>query len=146
MNQHKFLVFFAFAACSCAGTFTVAGIALRSRMRRHFKSALVAKGSVTSLERSASMSSEMVYPTIHPHFKFTDAHGVEHSVRSSVGAHPETYKVGDVVEVFYDSASPQDACIDPKAVKQIAYICIFAAILAAIVATGIFIVVWFRYA
>ena len=91
------------------------------------------------------MSSEQVYPTIHPHFRFTDTHGAEHSVRSSVGVEPEKYKIGDVVEVFYDLASPQDACIDPKAVNQMARISMFAASLAAIVATGIFIVVGFKY-
>jgi hypothetical protein len=114
-------------------------------MRRPFRAALSAKGSIVSLERSVSMSSEMVYPTVFPHFRFMDVQGIEHSVRSSVGVHPEAHKVGDVVEVIYDSASPQDAYIDPQAVRQMVRISIFAAALAAIIATGIFIAVWFGF-
>jgi hypothetical protein len=146
MSDHTFLVLFALAAYLLAGMFAVAGLILRSRMRRLFKSALAAKGSVISLEHSVSLSSEMVYPTVHPHFRFTDTRGVEHSVRSSVGVAPDTYKVGDVVQLFYDSASPQDSCIDPKAVCQMVRISMFAACLTALIATGICMVVLFRLA
>ena len=145
MSDRTFLVVFALAAYLVAGMFAVAGIVLRSRMRRLFKSAFVARGSITSLEHSASMSSEMVYPVVYPHFRFTDTHGVEHSVRSSVGVQPKIFSVGDIVEVIYDSVSPQDAYIDSRAVKQLARISIFAAAFAAIVATGIIAVVWFGF-
>jgi Protein of unknown function (DUF3592) len=145
MSDHTFLVVFALAAYFVAGLFAVAGIVLRSRMRRLSKSALVAKGSIISLEHSASMSSEIVYPMIYSHFRFTDTHGMEHSVRSSVGVQPKTFTVGDIVEVVYDSVSPQDAYIDSMAVKQMARISTFAAGFAAIVATGIIAVVWFGF-
>lgn len=145
MSDHTFLILFALAAYLFATVFAAAGFVLRSRLRRLFKSAAVTRGSIVSLEHSASMSSEMVYPTVFPHFRFTDSHGVEHSVRSSVGVQPKAYIVGDVVEVTYDSASPQEAYIDPKSVKQMARIAIFASAFAAIVATGILVVVWFRF-
>jgi len=145
MSEHTFLVLFALAAYLFAALFAVAGMVLRSRMRRLSQAALVTKGSIVSLEHSASMSSSIVYPTVFPHFRFTDLHGVERSVRSSVGVQPEAYTVGDVVEVTYDSASPQDAVIDPKPVRQMARIAIFASAFAAIVGTCIFIVVWFGF-
>ncbi|HWD90748.1 MAG TPA: DUF3592 domain-containing protein [Verrucomicrobiae bacterium] len=146
MSDHAFLILFALAAYLFAGMLAVIGIVLRWRMRRLFRAALSAKGSIVSLERSVSISSEMVYPTVFPHFRFTDVQGTEHSVRSSVGVQPEAHKVGDVVDVIYDSASPQDAYIDPLAVRQMMRISIFVAALVAVIATGIFVVVWFGFA
>ncbi len=125
--------------------FAVAGMTLHSRMRKLFKSALVVKGSIVFLEHSASMSSEMIYPTVFPHFRFTDSRGIEHSVRSSVGVQPETYIVGDLVEVTYDSAMPKNAQIDSKSVKQMARIAIFASGFAVIVATSILVLVWIGF-
>ena len=146
MSNHTFLVLFALAAYLFSAIFAVAGMVLRSRVRRLFQSALRTKGSIISLERSVSMSSEMVYPVVFPHFRFTDLQGVERSVRSSVGVQPETYTVGDAVEVTYNSASPQEAVIDPKTIRRMARIAIFASVFTAIVATGIFVVVWFGFA
>jgi len=110
-------------------------------MRRPLKSA---KGTIISLERSATMSSGGVYPITIPHFRFTDLNGVEHCVGSSDSAMPEKFKVGDIVEVFYDSASPQYVFIDPKRVRKMSNVCIFAAGFAALVATVIFALISFR--
>jgi hypothetical protein len=71
-----------------------------------------------------------------PLFTFTDAQGIEHRVRSLVSVFSGTHKVGDVVEVFYNSQSPQDATIDPKSSLQMASICLGAASAATIVATA----------
>ena len=90
------------------------------------------------------MSSYSVTPTVIPYFRFTDRNGFEHSVRSSEAARPEIYKVGDIIEVFYDSSSPQYVYINPKRIRQMAYACFFAAGFAATFATIMFSLILFR--
>jgi hypothetical protein len=141
MSDRTFLIVFASAAYLFAGIFGASGIVLHSRSRRLITSA---KATIISLERSATMSSYSVTPTVTPYFRFTDRYGLEHCVRSSEGALPETYQVGDIVEVFYDSASPQCVYIHPERVKQMARVCIFAAGLAGLVATVMFASILFR--
>lgn len=135
MSDRTFLILFGSAAYLCAGVFGVSGIVLRSRMRGSLTSA---KATITSLEFSATMSSSSVTPMVTPNFKFTDNAGLEHCVRSSDSARPDAYQVGDIVEVFYDSSSPQYVYINPKRVKQMARVCLFAAGLAGLVATIMF--------
>src|SRR5690349_15343081 len=130
MSGRTFLLLFSAAAYLLGGIFGGAALILRSRARQLLKSAVVTNGWIVSLERSVSMSSEMVYPTVFPYFKFVDAQGLEHKVRSSVGFEPEKYAVGDTVEVTYNPADPQQASIDPRSVQRVARISIFAAALA----------------
>ena len=133
---------FTFLACGgflFAAIFASAGYFLRVKIRRRLDSALVARGTVVSLEQATAMSSDSLQKVYHPVFTFCDVHGVEHRIRSEVGSYPATHRVGDAVEVFYHPQSPHEAVIDPKDFVQMARICIFAAVLAVVFATIILI-------
>jgi len=141
MSDHTFLALFASAAYLLAAVFFAAGFYLRSKTRRLLDSALVTKGKVVALEPSVSMSSEMIYRAFRVFFTFRDARDIEHRIQSSSYANPGDYKVGDVVEVFYNPQSPQEAIIDPEHSLQMARICLFGASLAALTATGMIIAI-----
>ena len=136
VNQDNFTILFALAAYAFAAVFSFAGWRLQSVRRRQLDSALTAKGVVTSLETSISMGSDMVDRPLFPAFTFTAQNGVQYHVRSICGTFPATHKVGDVVEVFYQPTSPQEAIIDPHgSFVETSRICFFAAGLAALVAS-----------
>ncbi|MEI8291353.1 MAG: DUF3592 domain-containing protein [Verrucomicrobiota bacterium] len=141
MSDHTFLVVFALAAYLFAGVIGAGGIILRRRMRGPLKSA---KGTINSIEGSVTMSSSALYPIDIPHVRFPDMNGVEHCVALSESTEPERYKIGDIVEVFYDPSAPQHVFIDPKCVKGMSHVCLYAASFAVLVATVIFILIMLR--
>jgi len=139
MGGYSAFKLFALAGYLFAAIFLCVGYYLRAKIRRLVASALVAKGTVISLETATSMSSDSLQQVFHPVFGFRDTHGVEHRVRSTAGTYPATHKVGDSVEVLYHPQSPHEAIIDPKGFIQMARICFFAGIVAVVIATIIMI-------
>lgn len=139
MSSHSAFTLFALAGYLFAAIFLSAGFYLRRKIRRIVDSALIVKGTIVSLEKASSVSSDSIDRAFHPVFTFRDAQGAEHRIRSTVGTYPAPHKVGDLVEVFYRPESPQEAIINPKGFFQMARICFFAGIVAAVIATVIMI-------
>jgi len=138
MSDRTFLALFALAAYVFASIFFASGFYLRSKVRRLLASALPTKGVIACLEPTVSMSSSSIYRVFRVFITFRDAQGIEHRVKSTDYVNPGDYKEGDVVELFYNPQSPQEAVIDPKTIIRMAHICLFAASLATILATIIF--------
>lgn len=146
MSDHTFLALFALAAYLVAAMFIAVSFFLRSKIRRLLKTAVITKGTVLGLASGVTMSSESISRVFFPVFKFIDAQGIEHHVRSGVGTPSETLKFGDVVEVFYNPQSPQEAILDPKAYVKTGRTSLFAGSIAALVATSIVVVLLLRLA
>jgi hypothetical protein len=51
-------------------------------------------------------------PLYYPVFSFTDREDNRHEIRSSIGANPSPYAIGDRVEVYYDPDHPQHNKLD----------------------------------
>jgi hypothetical protein len=67
-----------------------------------------ATGNVVGMEESDSGDGR----TFHPVVRFAPASGFPREFRSSFGANPPSYRVGDEVRVLYDPADPGRASID----------------------------------
>jgi hypothetical protein len=76
--------------------------------RGFVSNAMQADGTVTQvIERSDSHGS-----FFYPVYKFDDAHGVEHTIYSSMGSYPPDHQVGDKIKVLYLPDDPGNAKID----------------------------------
>lgn len=139
MSDHAFIVVFAIAAYAIFAIFITVGIYLQLKVRRLLSNSLKAKGTIVSLEQSVCMSSELLYKVANPVFVFKDAHGKEHSVRSTAGEPPGVHSVGNHVDVIYRPESPQEATINLKTSILMPRICFLAASIAFIFATVILI-------
>jgi len=68
-----------------------------------------ATGQITELiERPDGKGDTFFYPV----FTYTDPHGIEHRIYSSVGSYPPPHRVGETVTVLYIPGSEQNAQID----------------------------------
>jgi hypothetical protein len=85
MGGYSAFTLFALAGYLFAAIFLCVGFYLRAKIRRVVASALVAKGTVTSLETATAMSSDSLQQVFHPVFSFRDTQGVEHRVREAQG-------------------------------------------------------------
>ncbi len=83
-------------------------LALRSAATatRHQARALPARGTVVRVETDANLA---LVPTV----RFTDATGVERTVRSATARKPARYDVGQQVELRYDPQHPGWAVVGP---------------------------------
>src|SRR5260221_10872439 len=90
MGDYSAFTLFALAGYLFAAIFLCAGYYLRAKIRRLVASALVAKGTVISLEAATAMSSDSLQQVFHPVFSFRDTQGVEHRVRCAAGTYPAT--------------------------------------------------------
>jgi len=139
MSDHAFAVSLAIAAYTFFCIFISVGIYLQMKVKRLLKKSVKAKGTIMSLEQSVCMSSELLYKVANPVFTFKDVHGKEYCVRSSVGEPPGVHSVGDQVDVVYQQDLPQEATINLKTSILMPRICLLAASIAFIFATGILI-------
>ena len=114
-----------------AAIFVIVGRWLRTKLCRRLDAALVAQGTVVSLDRAS------LQEAFHPVVAYCDAQGVEHRFRSAVGSYPASHKVGDKVEVFYNPQSPDEAIIDAKDFARMSRICFLAAGLAVVLGTAV---------
>jgi Protein of unknown function (DUF3592) len=137
MSEHNVITLCLLAGYLIAAVFFWAGYLLRSKLHRHLHGAMVTKGKVVENVSSISLSSDSDVRVFHPVFAFRDAQGREHRVRSTSGTFPATHKEGDVVEVFYQPQSPQEAIIDPNGFIQMYRLCFCAAGLITIIITAI---------
>lgn len=140
MSDRTFLTLFALAGYIFAALFITVGFFARSKIRRLLKTGVITKGTVLGSASGVTMSSESISRVFFPVFAFKDAQGIEYQVRSGVGVGSETLKFGDVVEVLYNPQSPQEAVIDLKTYVKAWRAPLFAGSTAALVATGIIVV------
>lgn len=81
---------------------------LYTATKEFLKDAVTAQGTVTELVRSKSSDSTTYRPVVE--FKTADGSVVEFT--SSMGSNPPSFSRGEVVEVFYEEASPEKAKIN----------------------------------
>jgi len=119
--------------------FVIAGYYLRTKTRRLLGSALIAKSTVIGFETSMSPPGQtgVRHKVFYPIFTFRDAQGTEYRVRSGAGFAREKHKVGELIDVFYQPESPQQAIIDPKEYVQMAWILILSGIGAMVLAAAV---------
>ena len=68
-----------------------------------------AMGTVVDLERTSTGVGKASY---YPVVTYRDQAGTEHRFTSTMGSNPPAYRRGDVVDVRYDPAAPEEAVID----------------------------------
>jgi hypothetical protein len=68
-----------------------------------------ATGTVVDLERASTGAGKASY---YPVVTYRDQTGTEHRFTSTMGSNPPAYRRGDVVDVRYDPAAPEEAVID----------------------------------
>lgn len=100
--------------CLFGGVFVVIGIVTWRASADLVARGRVADGVVTALEeeRSSSRRDRRDGWVYYPRVRFVDAAGQTHEVRSSTGANPPAYDVGEAVRVRYLPERPTDSRID----------------------------------
>ncbi|WP_415888467.1 DUF3592 domain-containing protein [Neptuniibacter sp. SY11_33] len=86
----------------------VLAFVLFTNTKSFLETAVTAEGTV--IELRASRSSDSL--TYHPVVSFVTKQGQQVTFSSSAGSNPPSYSQGEVVEVLYQSKSPQDAKIN----------------------------------
>jgi uncharacterized protein DUF3592 len=109
MNKTLNIIFGVFLAIGLAFS-GVALWAVRDTQSFVAKATMVS-GVVVSLEYRRDTSSSSNGGVYYPVVKYKTATGEERTLRSNTGTSPPSYRVGEVVSVFYDPGNPFDARI-----------------------------------
>ncbi|MFJ8032406.1 DUF3592 domain-containing protein [Streptomyces sp. NPDC096032] len=107
-----------FGTIAFGAVFLVVGLVLAGQSVSLLNDAERARGTVVGLEWRKDHSSSSRRnrsddrPAAYPVVEFTPAEGTPTRFRSSTGANPPSYEVGERVEVLYRADSPEDARIN----------------------------------